>query len=163
MPTSGCKICQSVYLSGVNQKLREGWNAGQIREWIKEVSGGKLLFHRQTLYSHRDNAGGQHILNDVKPLPDAPLGEVEVVPVTNDEFLENIRDLAAAGVKLNPGQATLKMGLEAVKILEARKQNKIDVLVLARILTGQPSSAPMIEGEYREVPRLESAEVLQES
>lgn len=151
-----CKLCDSQFLPQINERIRRGENARQVADYLREVSKGQLTFARQTFYQHRDNAGGRHITDAEAPAPTAPASPSgEVKPVSNDQFLERIRDLAFAH-HLEPEDARvdLKTGLAAVKILEERKQQKGNVLVLARIFTGQipTKSSETIEGEFRELP-----------
>lgn len=166
MPKPGmqnyCKLCDSVWLPQINDRIRRGENARQIGDWLAEASKGALKFSRETLYKHRDNTGGHHI-TDTVPAADMPIippGQQAItvanVPErTNDDLLGKVRDIAFADLEANPSQVTLKMGLEAVKILEGRKQQKTNVMVLAKIFTGQANprtSEESIEGEFTEMP-----------
>lgn len=153
-----CKLCASVYLPQINERLRRGDNAGQIARFVRELSASKFTFTRQTLYAHRDNRGGYHILgvDEAKEKVESrPEEKGEVRPVTNDRFLERIRDLAFKQNLEDPdAHVDLKTGLAAVKILEERKNPKIKTLVLAQVFTGQlpQQSSDVIEGEFRELP-----------
>lgn len=173
-----CKLCSSKYLPDINRQLDEGWNAREILEWVTAASKGALTFNRQTLYAHRDNVGGQHKRAATAPAPPASSGSGQAPPsdpgspapqTTNDEFLEFIRDQGMAVLREDPAQITPKMAMEAVKILEARKSQQTNVLVLARVLTNQieasPSNPEIVVGEYTEVsppgaavPRIETEE-----
>ena len=162
-----CKLCASKWLPDINRQLDEGWNAREISTWVSEASKGALTFNRQTLYAHRDNVDGHHkrSASDVPPEPpstsqsegSAPSGRRAAAPKSsNDEFLDFVRDHSLSELKENPSLITPRMGLEAVKILEARRAPTVQHLVLARVLTNQiaPAASPaeIVEGEYRELP-----------
>jgi hypothetical protein len=161
-----CKLCSSKYLADINRQLDEGWNSREIISWVSEASKGALTFNRQTLYAHRDNVNGTHkraaaaapVSPSTPPTTEPPGDPGSPAPKSsNDEFLEFIRDHSMAELKENPSLITPRMGMEAVKILEARKQGVTNVLVLARVLTNQieaPASTPneIVVGEYRELP-----------
>jgi hypothetical protein len=167
MPRPGlkgyCKLCRSRWLPDINRMLTEGWKTPQIQAWLLEASKGALTFNRQTLYAHRDNVGGHHKVSATESpespstppsegSPRSPRGE-PAPKSTNDEFLEFIRDHGMAELRENPHQITPRMAMEAVKILEARKGQQTNVLVLARVLTNQiqPSNPEIVVGEYTEV------------
>jgi hypothetical protein len=152
-----CKLCASQWLPDINRMLAEKLSSAKIERWVKEASKGTLSFNRQTLYAHRDNRGGHHHVDvdapaTIQPGPSTPVDVHSVSEVTNDDLLGKVRDLAFADLEQNPAQVTLKMGLEAVKILESRKQSKANVLVLAKVFTRSlPRTSEMIEGEFTEV------------
>lgn len=157
-----CKLCVSKYLPDINRMLDDGLNAREIGDWVAAASAGKLVFARQTLYAHRDNHGGLHKrsvkapVNRVDPGPRGEDASTGPAPKSsNDDYLEFIRDHSMQELRENPALITPKMGMEAVKILEARKAQNANVIVLARILTNQiaapAASDEIVVGEYTEL------------
>lgn len=150
-PLHDCKLCRSDLLSAINTKIRAGETEVKIKTW---ASSAGLTFHRQTFYKHRD-----FLLSDKTKEVRGILrerGAGSIRSVTNDEYLEAIRDRAMASVEA-ADFLPVKDGLAAVKIMESRKQGNTNILVLARILTGQvprvetAAAPPAIEGSFVDV------------
>lgn len=154
-----CKLCRWDHEGELNAKIKAGQNAAECLRWAKDKYD--FTFTRQTLYTHKE-----HLKAPEEKVIEAA-GRVrreKVIPKTNREFLEAVRDLAISNALDDPDSVTLEHGLKAASILESSKQKQGDItLILAQVVTGhQPdvlveaTAAPvMIEGTAREVEPVE--------
>jgi len=145
-----CAICNSPNVAKINRKVREGWNASQLNEYVKGL--GEPGWIRQTWYTHKPHAQtAEARVTEAKSLQVTPERAVAIRQASNTDFLEAVRDIGYTKAIENPDSVTLEQALKAVSILEGRKSSAADsVKVLVGIFTGSAPSY-IIEGEAREV------------
>lgn len=143
-----CKLCESTLRDGINKLIEDGWNAKQVKEWTSPLG---LTFDRQTFYAHKE-----HITAPIITAVEKARKDPAIKPKTNREFLEMIRDLGAARAIENPDEVTIDQALNAVKVMEGKREGRESIAVLlAKVVTRElPSnteSAEVVVGEFREL------------
>jgi len=137
-----CKICASSLSNEINNKFKKGWTVARIMRWMKEMD---FVVARHTMYAHRD-----HLKDPKTTFVEEARKNPIIKSVTNREFLESIRDVAASKIKDVPDIVTVEHGLKAAQImLQDKKGMEGITLVLMKVFTNRASE--VIEGEYREV------------
>jgi len=140
-----CKICASPFAKEVNRRLARGDKANDVWRWLTDAD---FSVQRQLMYKHR-----QHITDPRETLVERARKN-PAIRVDTTEFLETARDLTYAKFTSDPDLLPVKYGFDAVRMLEARKEKQINVLMLiANASTGNlPEGAqPMLEGQWLEL------------
>lgn len=141
-----CSICAWEFAPELNKKLKLGWNARELNDWAQ--TKGKT-FHRETLYAHKKHltSGVDQVVQAAHMIPERD----KIRTVSNDQFLEAIRDIGLANALQDPSSVNLNHSLKAVQILESKKEKPQQVLlVLAGAVMGRLPE-PAIDGEVREI------------
>lgn len=137
-----CKICASALLPQINKMIKEGQNAAKIGRWAKEFG---LTFARQTLYAHKE-----HITDPKTSFVQQARRNPVVKNVSTRQFLEAIRDSAAAKAVADPDAVSIDHGLKAAQILSNDKKGAEGIkLILMSVMVGRADE--VIEGEYTDV------------
>ena len=140
-----CKICDSPFAFQVNKLLSKGQNYTQVTKALEPFD---FTFNRQTLYKHRD-----HSSDPKTTFVKKAQREGAVTTVSNEQFLESIRDAAARNVELSPESVTVDQGIKAATSLMADRTTKDTLaIVLMKVMTGRREE--VIEGDWREVKEL---------
>ncbi len=144
-----CKICASSLLPQINKMIAEGANAAKIARWAKEFN---FTFARQTLYAHKE-----HITDPRTSFVDKARRNPVIKKVSNNQFLEAIRDAAAAKAVEAPELVSIDHGLKAAQILQNDKKGADGImLVLMKVMSGNQED--VVEGEFTDVTGDESSE-----
>lgn len=137
-----CKVCASSIADEVNKRLKAKQSVLKVIRW---ADGMGLSVSRPTMYAHRD-----HIKDPRVTFVEQARNNPVIKGVTTREYLEAIRDSAAAKAVQYPELVTIQDGLKAAQILLQDKKGMEGItLVLMKVFTGQAED--VIEGEYREV------------
>lgn len=146
-----CKLCAFADARLLNEKIKAGWNARQINDWLK--SQYDVSATRQTIYTHRD----EHLTRPEDRVVTAVQKQREsgkMLPrvSTNEQYLEAIRDLGYQKAVENPDEVTIDHGLKAAQILASQKRGGGDtIILLAKVLTGGATPEVIIEGQARDI------------
>lgn len=142
-----CKLCAFVYEPELNQRLKEGWNARQIQDWLAKY---EITVDRNTVYNHKR----KHITSPQDRLVNhankqRKKGEL-IVQSTPQEFLQAVQDLAYQKIVDDPDAVTVEHGLKAAQVqMQARDKPQNVQILLAQVFT---QNAPeLIEGEWKEL------------
>ena len=129
-----CKLCSFAEVDAVNDRLKRGWNARQVNDFLKQYG---IQVNRQTVYAHKD-----HIT--------APADKV-VAAADKARMQPAIRN--ATTDQQNPDEITIDHALKAASILSQKKEKGTNVfLLMAKVITGNKPQL-IVEGvaeEYHE-------------
>lgn len=139
-----CSICSSPLAESVNQMIKDGKNASDIRAFV--LAAGQTPWSRPTIYSHKD-----HVLSPEKQLVKAVRQDLQIKKGSNTEFLEVVRDIGLARAVQDPESISVDQALKATQILESRKEKTDNLAILVAFVTGNRPAGVVIEGEAREV------------
>lgn len=147
-----CKLCRWAHEGELNEKIKQGQNAGECRRWAETKYD--FRFNRQTFYNHKEHLNNPPPVAepDGKALVPSPHGGVtQIRKTSNREFLETIRDIGYTKATLDPDSVTLEHAMKAASIIEQSKQKQTDIaIVFAQVVTGHTPDV-IVEGEAREV------------
>jgi hypothetical protein len=136
-----CKICDNRLLPAINKKLVNGVPYTQIIAWAAEFNES---FVRQTLAKHKE-----HIKHPKVTFVEQARRNPIIVPSSNEEFLDAVRDAGMAKIKDDPDSVTVGQALKAAQISMQSKQNNKGInIVLIGVMTGRADE--VIEGEWKE-------------
>lgn len=146
--TGYCSICRQPKVKVVNEVIAAGgsWTAA-----LERANDAGFNFSKATFFKHKAHAESP-LITDAEKARSRP-----IVPKNNRAVLEAIRDLGMQKALENPESVTVNQALRAASIL-AEKESRQDhiLVVLAKKL--QQGGSDVIEGEYTELPRLETQE-----
>lgn len=147
-----CKLCDSQWADAINALVAQEKNEAEVKRSIQAIDP-KMTWNRQTFYAHKNHITSP-LITHVKKAQENPV----VAPKTTRGVLEAIRDLGMQRAIEHPEEVTVDHALRAATEL-ARGEKKTDDIriVLAKIIAGGPA-AEAIEGEWTEVPQLETEE-----
>lgn len=139
--TGYCKICDSPYAHQVNLLLQKKLTYPQISAALEPF---EFRFNRGTLRNHKT-----HSTDPKTTFVRAAQKNPALSEVSNEEYLRQVRNAAAANVAANPEAVTVDQGIKAAQVM-MQDRNTRDALgiVLMKTLTGR--SDEVIEGEWRE-------------
>lgn len=140
-----CRLCAWVHEPELNDRMRAGWNARQINDWMAKFG---FSANRQTIYKHRE-----HITSKAdKVVAYAERSQLAApTTVSNQQFLSAIRDLGMKNALADPDAVTVRDALKAVQIMENQKQSGDNVLILlAQVMTGN-APPTVIDGVAEEM------------
>lgn len=140
-----CRLCAWIHEAELNERMRAGWNARQINDWMAKFN---FSANRQTIYKHRE-----HITSKADKLVAYAERSQAVAPttVTNQQFLSAVRDLGMKNALADPDSITVRDALKAVQIMESQKQSENNVLILlAQVMTGN-APPTVLDGVAEEV------------
>lgn len=151
MPYLGdCKLCRSPYAPALNKLIIDNKNEAECAK-IMEVFD--MTWTRKTFYKHRDHVTSP-LVNPTKYARENPV----VLPQSNKETLQTIRDLGMERVLSNPEAITIDHTLKAAAELSKLENDKKQQVIL---LMGQAAAGrDEIEGDWDEYPLLEGGEEL---
>lgn len=147
-----CRLCSFQDLRQLNDKIKAGWNARQVKDWL--VANYGVTFSRQTFYTHKDEHMTRPEDKIVSAVEKAQRKDLMLPRVSsNEQYLEAIRDLGYARAVANPDEVTIQDGLKAAQILVSQKARGGDTFVLlAKVFTGGDfAPSEVIDGEAHEV------------
>lgn len=146
-----CRLCSFQDLKQLNDKIKAGWNARQVKDWL--VANYGVTFSRQTFYTHKDEHMTRPEDRIVSAVEKAQRKELMLPRVSsNEQYLEAIRDIGYQRAVENPEEVTIDHGLKAAQILASQKRGGGDItILLAKVFTGGESPEVIIEGEAREL------------
>jgi len=143
-----CKLCSFAEVDAVNDRLKRGWNARQVNDFLKQYG---IQVNRQTVYAHKE-----HITAPADKVV-AAAEKARMQPViknaTTDQFLEAVKDIGFLRAQQNPDEITIDHALKAASILSQKKEKGTNVfLLMAKVITGNKPQV-IVEGvaeEYHE-------------
>lgn len=144
-----CTLCASPAAEVFIKGARDGWNAKKAQT-VGENYG--LQFTRQLWYKHAAHAKGGELMVIQAAKAVQAAGAASIKKTSNKDFLEAVRDLGMQRALNNPDEVTVRDAIDAVKVLEARKDKRSDQLnILVQFTVGAPPPVQVIEGEAVEV------------
>jgi hypothetical protein len=134
-----CAACSSAHHTEIDRKIKSGVTNADVSRWLKEIGSPITPL-----------AIGRHVrdhLQVTQPRGPRP---------TSDDFLESVRDAAAAGLADGSLAVTLKDGLQAQRQLDERAAKAKDQDLLVRISMVLTGNVPL--PTYRLDPEVEAIE-----
>lgn len=148
-----CRLCDSPWAAAINALVAQDKNEAEVKRSIQQIDPA-MTWNRQTFYNHK-----KHITSPLITHARAAQENPVVAPKTNRGVLEAIRDIGMKRAMENPDEITVDHALRAAAELN-KTENKTEnwMVVLAKTIAGGPATE-VIEGEFSEVPQLETEEV----